>query len=78
MTITDGGIFSPGIDETLDDLRQQAERGHDWVHDHEAQLRQDLNIPSLKIRTNRQIGIYIEVTNAHLAKVPDSFIRRRR
>ena len=77
LTITEGGIFSPGIDETLDDLRQQAERGHDWVHDHEAQLRQDLNIPSLKIRTNRQIGIYIEVTNAHLAKVPDSFIRRQ-
>ena len=40
----------------------------------ESELRNKLNIPSLKIKSNRQIGWFIEVTNSHLDKVPEEWL----
>ena len=36
-----------------------------------------MHLPSLKIRSNRQIGWFIEVTNSHLDKVPSEWIRKQ-
>ena len=40
-------------------------------------MRKDLGIPKLKIGYNKIFGFYIEVTNSHQEKIPNSFIRKQ-
>ena len=40
-------------------------------------LREELNIPKLKIAYNKVCGYYIEVTKVHQNKIPDYFIRKQ-
>jgi DNA mismatch repair protein MutS len=77
MMIRDGGIFQVGVDEKLDDLRIKAGEGTDWLKGFEAREKERLDIPSLKVKQNRQFGFFIEVTKSHLDKVPDEYHRRQ-
>ena len=77
LSMRDGGIIREGIDKKLDDLRHAAAVGHKWFKDLEIRERARLEIPSLKVRHNRQIGWYIEVTKTHLGKVPEDWNRRQ-
>ena len=77
LSMRDGGMIREGIDSKLDDLRTSAAIGHKWFRDLEIKERARLEIPSLKVRHNRQIGWYIEVTKTHLSKVPDEWNRRQ-
>ena len=77
MTIRDGGIFQDGVNEQLDDLRQKAGEGTDWLKAFESRERERLDIPSLKVKQNRQFGFFIEVTKSHLDKIPDEYRRRQ-
>ena len=77
MTIRDGGIFQDGVNEQLDDLRQKAGEGTDWLKRFESRERERLDIPSLKVKQNRQFGFFIEVTKSHLDKIPDEYRRRQ-
>ena len=77
MTIRDGGIFQNGVNEQLDDLRQKAGEGTDWLKGFESRERERLDIPSLKVKQNRQFGFFIEVTKSHLDKIPDEYRRRQ-
>ncbi len=76
-TIREGRMFQPGNDAKLDDLREKAAKGGDWLKEFEAKQRELLEIPSLKVRFNRQFGYFIEVTKTHLDKVPEDWIRRQ-
>ena len=77
MTIRDGGIFQNGVNEQLDDLRQKAGEGTDWLKQFESRERERLDISSLKVKQNRQFGFFIEVTKSHLDKIPDEYRRRQ-
>ena len=77
MIIRDGGIFQDGVNEQLDDLRQKAGEGTDWLKGFESRERERLDIPSLKVKQNRQFGFFIEVTKSHLDKIPDEYRRRQ-
>ena len=76
-TIRDGGIIRAGIDEKLDDLRQKAGEGTTWLKGYESRERERLDIPSLKIKHNRQFGFFIEITKTHVDKVPEEYRRRQ-
>ena len=76
-TIRDGGIFQSGIDNTLDQLRTQSGKGKAWLERFEQEERERLEIPSLKVRYNRQFGYYIEITKTHIDKVPEHYRRRQ-
>ena len=77
LSLRDGGLIREGIDSKLDELRNAAAVGHKWFKDFEAKERIRLEIPSLKVRHNRQIGWFIEVTKTHLAKVPEDWRRKQ-
>ncbi|MED5308969.1 MAG: DNA mismatch repair protein MutS, partial [Candidatus Thermoplasmatota archaeon] len=77
LSLRDGGIIRDGVNSELDDLRVISSQGYEWFKELESKLRKELEIPSLKVRTNRQIGWFIEVTNSHLEKVPESWIRKQ-
>ena len=77
LGLRDGGLIRDGIDEDLDVYRSASNQGHGWFSDLEATLREELSIPSLKVRMNRQIGWFIEVTTTHEDKVPSEWTRKQ-
>ena len=77
LSLRDGGLIREGVNSTLDELRAAAKHGHQLFKDLETKERARLKIPSLKVRHNRQIGWYIEVTNTHAAKVPEEWRRKQ-
>lgn len=76
-TLKDGGIFRTGFHQELDELREAARRGREWVAALEARERERTGIRSLKIGFNQVFGYYIEVTRANLAMVPPDYVRRQ-
>ena len=77
LGLRDGGLIRAGVDEELDRYRNASNQGHTWFSDLEQSLRKELNIPSLKVRMNRQIGWFIEVTSTHADKVPEDWKRKQ-
>ena len=61
----------------MDEQRRLRGRGKDWIAGLQAGLRTDTGINTLKVGFNKVFGYYIEVTRAHLDKVPESFIRKQ-
>lgn len=72
-----GGIICPGIDADLDELRQMAYSGKDFLQQIQERESAATGIPSLKINFNNVFGYYIEVRNMHKDKVPDTWIRKQ-
>ncbi|MFT3753139.1 MAG: DNA mismatch repair protein MutS [Paludibacter sp.] len=72
-----GGIIRPGIDADLDELRQLAYSGKDFLQQIQERESVETGIPSLKINFNNVFGYYIEVRNMHKDKVPETWIRKQ-
>ena len=77
LSLRDGGLIRKGIHDELDRYRSASELGHIWFKNLETSLRQELSIPSLKVKNNRQIGWFIEVTATHSSKVPEEWKRKQ-
>lgn len=75
--LRDGGIFRNGFNQELDELRDIAQNGKKYIARIKDELVKAHHIPSLKIGYNKVFGYYIEITNAHKDKVPDTFIRKQ-
>lgn len=76
-SIRDGGIFRNGFSDDLDELREIARNGKDYIARIKDKLAKESGIPSLKVGFNKVFGYYIEVTNTHKDKVPEHFIRKQ-
>lgn len=72
-----GGFIAKGFSQQLDDLRQIAFSGKDYLLKVQQREVEQTGISSLKIAFNNVFGYYIEVTNAHKNKVPESWIRKQ-
>ena len=77
LSIAEGGIMRPGYDAELDRLRAAAENAETLLHSYLEEERAASGIPSLKLRSNRVLGWYLEVRPAQAARVPDHFVRRQ-
>ena len=75
--INRGGIIKEGVDTDLDELRQLAYSGKDFLQKIQERESAETNIPSLKISFNNVFGYYIEVRNMHKDKVPETWIRKQ-
>ncbi len=73
----DGGMIREAYDDELDEYRSLRTSGKEVIKALEARLREQTTIPSLKVKHTRAFGWYIEVTKAHLDKVPDTWRRRQ-
>lgn len=56
-----GGFIAPGYDHALDALRETSGNARRAIAALEAKYRDEMAVPSLKIRHNRVLGYYIEV-----------------
>ena len=76
-TVRDGGVIREGYDAELDELRSAKRDGKRWIAELEQRETRRTGITSLKVKFNRVFGYSIEVTKAHLEKVPADYIRKQ-
>ena len=72
-----GNIMKDGINAELDELREIAFSGKDYLLQVQQREVERTGIPSLKIAYNKVFGYYLEVSNAHKDKVPAEWIRKQ-
>jgi len=72
-----GNVIAAGINEELDALRKIASGGKDYLVEIQQREAIATGISSLKISFNNVFGYYLEVTHAHKAKVPETWIRKQ-
>ena len=72
-----GGMIASGINEELDSLKNIANGGKDYLIELQQKEALATGISSLKISFNNVFGYYLEVTNLHKPKVPDTWIRKQ-
>ncbi|GHV96323.1 DNA mismatch repair protein MutS [Spirochaetia bacterium] len=77
ILLTEGNLIKDGYSAELDQLRVLRDKGRGLLEDYLEEERQATGITSLKIRYNRLIGYFFEVTKVHLSRVPAYFIRRQ-
>ena len=77
VILSEGGIIRDGWSARLDELRSLRDNSNGVLEDYLAEEREKTGIPNLKIRYNRLIGYFIEVSKGNLPSVPPHFIRRR-
>jgi DNA mismatch repair protein MutS len=75
--LREGGVIADNFDAELDELRALTENAGAFLLDLESRERERTGIPSLKVEYNKVHGFYIEVTHAHVEKIPDDYRRRQ-
>ena len=75
--VRDGGVIAPHHDGTLDELRHLQSDCGTVLLEMERQERERTGIATLKVEYNRVHGFYIEVGQAHLARIPADYRRRQ-
>ncbi|MCC6421599.1 MAG: DNA mismatch repair protein MutS [Gemmataceae bacterium] len=73
----EGGLIREGYNAELDELRQIARGGRDWIAKFQADEITRTGIPSLKVGYNKVFGYYIEITHTHVSKIPENYHRKQ-
>ncbi len=77
VALNKGRVIAKGISQELDDLRDIAYSGKDYLAKIQQRESEKHGIPSLKISFNNVFGYYIEVRNTHKDKVPAEWVRKQ-
>ena len=77
LSVREGGIIAKGYSDELDELRDVAVNGKQYLSELEQKERQETGIKNLKIGYNRVFGYYIEVTKASYDLVPYRYNRKQ-
>ena len=77
VNILKGTTIADGFNTELDELRDLAFSGKDYLNNMLDRESKETGITSLKIASNNVFGYYIEVRNTHKDKVPESWIRKQ-
>ena len=77
VVIGKGSTIAQGYSQELDELRQLAFSGKDYLDKMLERETEATGISSLKIASNNVFGYYIEVRNTHKDKVPENWIRKQ-
>ena len=72
-----GGVIRDGVNPELDELRQIAFSGKDYLLQIQEREAQETGISSLKIGYNNVFGYYLEVRNTYKDKVPQEWVRKQ-
>ena len=77
ILLTEGNLIRPGYSKELDELQSLKHNGRQLLEAYLEEERRLTGINTLKIKYNRLIGYYFEVTKSNLSLVPPHFIRRQ-
>lgn len=77
LALKEGGMIRSGYSEELDDLRSLARDGKSWISRFQKEEIEKTGIKSLKVRYNKILGYYLEVTRPNLPQVPSHYIPKQ-
>ena len=77
INIKEGNIIKGGYNEELDKLKSASKDGKVWLMELEQREREKTGIKNLKVKYNKVIGYYIEITKSNLSNVPEYYIRKQ-
>ena len=77
VSIAKGKVMTDGVNAELDELRQMAYSGKDYLLKIQQREVERTGITSLKVAYNNVFGYYLEVTNAHKDKAPADWVRKQ-
>lgn len=77
VVLNEGGMIREGWSARLDELRGLRDNSRSVLESYLEEERKNTGIQNLKIRYNRMLGYYLEVSKGNLSSVPEHFIRRR-
>lgn len=75
--VNKGNVIANGVNAELDELREIAFNGKDYLIKMQQRLVEETGITSLKIGFNNVFGYYIEVRNTFKEQVPQEWIRKQ-
>ena len=76
-SIHEGHIIRDGYNEKLDEFRRAGRENREWINRYQHEEQRRHGIGSLKVRYNRILGYYIEVTKPNLHLVPPSYVKKQ-
>ncbi|MBL8175970.1 MAG: DNA mismatch repair protein MutS [Bryobacterales bacterium] len=76
-SLADGGVIRDGFHPALDELRDIARNGKQYIAQIEQRERARTGIASLKVRFNNVFGYYIEISKANLHLAPAAYERKQ-
>jgi len=77
IPVKDGGMIRRGFSADLDELRDAAGKGKQWLAEFQAAEQERTGIKSLKVRYNQVFGYFIEITKSNLSSVPAEYVRKQ-
>ncbi len=77
LLATRGGVMADGVNRELDELRDIAYRGKDYLLRLQQREAERTGISSLKIGYNNVFGYYLEVRNTYKENVPPEWVRKQ-
>jgi DNA mismatch repair protein MutS len=77
IAINKGGVIKNGVHKDLDELREIATGGKQYLINIQQRESEQTGITTLKIGFNNVFGYYLEVTNSHKSKVPATWMRKQ-
>ncbi len=77
LLVARGGVIADGVNKELDELRDIAYRGKDYLLQLQQREAERTGIASLKIGYNNVFGYYLEVRNTYKENVPPEWVRKQ-
>jgi DNA mismatch repair protein MutS len=77
VQVAKGSVIREGVHAELDELRNIASTGKDFLVQLQQKECEATGISSLKVGFNNVFGYYLEVTNLHKNKVPETWMRKQ-
>ncbi|MBR1682232.1 MAG: DNA mismatch repair protein MutS [Bacteroidaceae bacterium] len=77
LAVQKGGVIASGVSAELDELRQIAYSGKDYLLQIQQREAEATGIQSLKVAYNNVFGYYLEVRNTYKDRVPAEWIRKQ-
>lgn len=77
LLIRDGGFIKHGYNVELDEYRKLQNESQQILQDLQTRYQQQTQITTLKIKHNHMLGLFIEISQGQIDKVPDFFIHRQ-
>ncbi len=73
----EGGFIRDGYHPRLDELRELATGGKQWIARYQAEQIEQTGITSLRVGFTKVFGYYLEVTHTHRDRIPPHFHRKQ-
>ncbi|MBD3420055.1 MAG: DNA mismatch repair protein MutS [Chitinivibrionales bacterium] len=77
LSVREGGLIRQGVSKDLDEYKDAAVNGKQWIARLQETERRRTGIASLKVGYNKVFGYYIEVSKANIDAVPAEYIRKQ-